>query len=326
MKLSVIIPVFNGEKYLPACIESVCAQTYRDLQIILINDGSGDSSGKICDAYAQKDPRITVIHQENAGVSAARNAGLRVATGDLVAFADADDYLDGDMYGFLIDLMQTHDADIVHCGYRRIVGGSVELEQNTGELYIQNREEALFCMIAGKVFHCGLWNKLYRRQVIEGLTFDVKLKINEDILFNFQAFARSDRLVYLDVSKYNYVVHPASACNATAELNKALDSCEVNREMLKRLSGSSLEAVARSRYMRSLSICYREYAKGKNAGFREKRKSTAKAIWAEAKTKRASESRMVLTAYLIRWMPWAYMLIYVVYDRIRKPRWEPQKL
>ena len=326
MKISVIIPVYNCEKYLPACIESVCAQTYRNLQIILIDDGSRDKSGEICDTYARKDPRITVLHQENAGVSAARNAGLRIAEGELIAFADADDYLDADMYGFLLELMQTYDADIVHCGYRRVVSGNVELEQNSGELYLQNREEALFCMVAGKVFHCGLWNKLYRCQMIEGLAFDEKLKINEDILFNFQAFSRARQLVYMDVPKYNYIAHPGSACTATGELNKALDSCEVNREMLRALSGSELEAAARSRYMRSLSICYREYGKGKTAEFRAKRKSTAEAIWAEAKTRRISENRMVLTAYLIRWMPWAYTGIYTVYDRIRKPKWEPQKL
>ena len=120
MKISVIVPVYNCEKYLPSCLDSILNQTYTSLQIILVDDGSPDKSGIICDQYAAKDSRIQVIHQKNQGVSAARNAGLACADGDAVGFVDSDDTIDADMYETLTSLMLAHKADVAVCGYKKV--------------------------------------------------------------------------------------------------------------------------------------------------------------------------------------------------------------
>ena len=119
-KLSIIIPVFNVEEYLPKCIESVVNQTYDNLEILLINDGSTDNSGVICDNFAHKDERVKVVHKENGGLSAARNLGLSLATGHYIAFLDSDDYIDSEMYETLVDALENADADIAACGFKEI--------------------------------------------------------------------------------------------------------------------------------------------------------------------------------------------------------------
>ena len=162
MKISVIIPVYNCEKYLRDCLESVIKQSYKELEIILIDDGSTDSSGSICDYYAEMDSRVQVIHQKNKGVSASRNAGMLRMSGELVSFIDADDTLDLDMYEFLYSLMETYDADIVHCGYRHVVGDEIRLVHDSHQIIEQNKEEALKCLIGAKLFVGSLWNKLYK--------------------------------------------------------------------------------------------------------------------------------------------------------------------
>ena len=116
--VSVIVPVYNVEAYLDECLESICSQTYRNLEIILADDGSTDKSGEICDIWQAKDPRIRVIHQQNAGVSCARNAGLEICTGDLISFVDSDDWLDLQMFEKLVSCLSENDADAAMCGFR----------------------------------------------------------------------------------------------------------------------------------------------------------------------------------------------------------------
>ena len=118
--ISVIIPVYNVEKYISQCLDSVCNQTNRDLEIILVDDGSTDASGKICDEYACHDKRIHVIHQKNSGAAAAKNAGLRVASGEYLSFVDSDDFLELNAYYYMIQIMQTQNADVVQCSYRDV--------------------------------------------------------------------------------------------------------------------------------------------------------------------------------------------------------------
>jgi len=119
-KISVIIPVYNAAKYLPKCIDSVLNQTYKNLEIILVDDGSTDESGKISDKYSYKDNRVIVIHKENGGTSDARNKGIKAATGKYIGFIDSDDYIETDMYEILLKTLYAYDADIVECAFYRI--------------------------------------------------------------------------------------------------------------------------------------------------------------------------------------------------------------
>ena len=124
-RISVIVPVYNGEKYLPICMKSLLEQTYRDLEILLVDDGSKDGSGALCDAYAAKDPRVRVIHQENQGVSGARNTGLDHATGAYVTFVDGDDYVEADYLERLHRNLVSHGVDFSCCSYTEIISGDV---------------------------------------------------------------------------------------------------------------------------------------------------------------------------------------------------------
>lgn len=318
-KISVIIPVYNSEKFLDACIASIVKQTYQNFEIILVDDGSTDDSPSLCDQYAAQDKRIKVIHQDNQGVSAARNNGLDLATGDLVSFIDSDDTLDEDMYELLVKLFEENHADITHCGYKHIVGDEVRLVHDTHEIIVQQHDEALRCLVGGQLFAGGLWNKLYKRTLIGNLKFRVDLKNNEDILFNFELFRKAKTSVFADYAKYNYIAHiNSSACFVTPNEKKIQDSCQVNRYIYQELRGSLLKQIAGERYVRSLSIYYRLCMKNSKV----EAKKIADEIWKIFKSGNICGNNMKITAVLIHICPWIYRFSYSVYNRIRKPNWE----
>lgn len=321
MRISVIVPAYNCEKYLRACLESILSQTYKKLEVILIDDGSTDTSGSICDEFISLDSRIRVIHQANKGVSAARNAGLKAAKGDLISFIDADDTLDLDMYEFLVQLMEAYEADIAHCAYRHIVGEEVRLVHDTKETYLQNQQEALQCLIGSRLFVGSLWNKLYRREVLQGLRFNESLKINEDILYNYYAFKNSKRTVFADVAKYNYIAHKSSsACFVTADLKKNQDSCQVNKEIYYDASSNDLRTTACIRYLRSLSGYFRNCCADNT--MKAAREEIRRDIWQLYRDNPHIERNMKVTALLIHYAPWLYRVIYSIHDKVRKPNWE----
>ena len=322
MKISVIIPVYNAEPFLPACLDSVLAQTHQNLEIILINDGSTDGSGAVCDRYAAMDGRIRVVHQENGGVSRARNTGLKLAAGELVSFIDSDDTMVPEMYELLVRLMKEHDADITHCGYKHLVRDEVRLVNNTKKTHIQNREEALHCFVSGTLFGGGLWNKLYRRELLEGLSFREDLKINEDILFNFEAFRKTERSVFADFPLYNYVARfGTSAVFTTSGEKKIRDACEVSGAIYEALRDTSLRDTAAVRHLRSLRGYYlhcARYAPDKCGPIRRN-------ILGVARESGDLGRNMTINVNLIRYCPWLFRLVYTTYDKIRKPQWEARK-
>ena len=319
--ISVIIPVYNAEQYLEDCLQSVCAQTCRELEIIAVDDGSVDSSAAILGRWAEKDPRIRVIHKENGGVSSARNAGLRAARGELISFIDADDTLDPDMYEFLTGLMTEYDADIAHCAYRHIVGEEVRLVHDTKQVYVQDREEALSCLVGSRLFVGSLWNKLYRRVVLEGISFDESLKINEDILYNYLAFKNAKRTVFADVAKYNYIAHlSSSACFVTAEWKKSKDACRVAEIIYRDAGTGPLRTVACNRYLRVLSGYFRTCSA--DASMQETCDQIRREIWQLSKDNPQANRKMKTTALLIRFAPSLYRRIYAAHRKMRKPNWE----
>jgi len=322
MKISVIVPVYNAENYLSACLDSILSQTYQDFEIILIDDGSKDASGQICDAYAGKDPRIQVVHQENGGVSRARNRGLELATGELISFIDSDDTLEPDMYELLVRVMQEHNADISHCGYKHIVGEEIRLVHDTKRVIPQHTQEALDCFVDGRLFGGGLWNKLYRRELLDGLSFREDLKNNEDILFNFEAFRRADSSVFADYPLYNYVARfGTSAVFSIPSEKKIRDSCIVSQTIWESLRGTPLQDSAAVRHLRSLRSYYlhcAKYAPEKCGDIRSN-------ILLVAREADNLGRNMSINVKLIRHCPWLFRLVYTTYDKLRKPQWEARK-
>lgn len=239
--ISVIVPVYNVEAFLPKCLDSVTGQTYRNLEILLIDDGSTDSSGQICDQYARKDSRIRVIHQENQGLAAARNTGLDEAAGAYVAFVDSDDWIDRDMYEFLYRLMHEHGADLAICRLRRILSSSV-VDGSTGELLVCDGLTAFEQMVRGIYpLGIGVFNKLYKKDLVEGLRFPSG-KLIEDLYFTPHVLYRCEKCVYQDTAKYNYLQErPGSIMNAPISSKRVADELQGYLEIERFFKEENLE-------------------------------------------------------------------------------------
>lgn len=201
--ISVIVPVYGVEKYLDQCIGSIVNQTYQNLEIILVDDGSPDSCGAMCDAWAETDGRIHVIHQENAGAGAARNAGLDVAHGEIISMIDSDDYISPNMYAHLQQLM-TDDVDIAECqiGYTQ----SNDMLFDTGcegDARTFSMEEAMRLHIRDEVFRQTPPNKLYRKNTIQNIRFPVGNLIDDEF-FTYRVIAKARKLVSSTACMYAY--------------------------------------------------------------------------------------------------------------------------
>lgn len=319
MKVSVIVPVYNCIDELSRCVKSIVSQTYSELEIILVDDGSTDGSSALCDKLADRDARIKVIHQANKGASAARNAGLKTAVGDYITFVDSDDSMDEDLCGCLLDLAVQHNAEVSQCGYKRIDGADTKPVGNSGRVVVQNRDEALDCFLKGIMFTGSVWAKLYRSDLIKNIRFDEDLCINEDVLFNFKAFSQMKTSVFADLPKYNYYVRPGqSICFVTNRVKKIGDSCSVNRYMYTKLKGTRHEADAASRYIRTLRDRFLVCEPQKS----QERRSTREEMAKVAKNCRKLDGRLKVTVFMIRFCPGLYKTVYKSYDKVRKPNWD----
>ena len=192
-KVSIIVPVYNVEQYLEECIESILSQTHTNLEIILVNDGSRDNSGKICDNYASKDKRIKVIHKENTGVSNTRNAGLEAATGEYICFSDADDYLMPDYVEYLLNLLKEHNADISLT--RDMYTTFRPEETHNTNIKIFTGEEATIDILSYNI-PIGVYCKMFKRELLgNDIRFCTNLFIGEGFNFNTTAFQKAKKVV-----------------------------------------------------------------------------------------------------------------------------------
>lgn len=212
-KVSIIIPVYNVEEYLKRCLDSVLCQTLSDIEIILVDDGSTDSSGKLCDAIAKQDERIKVIHKENRGLSSARNEGLKYATSDLVGFIDSDDWITHDMYEYLYSLQQKHNADIVSCGYVLASVYSTKIHNSKIKEFVFTRDEALLNYIERGLYNrindYSAWKKIYKKELFSDIEFP-KGVLFEDMPTNFRLIQKSSKYVYSTKKCYFYFQNSVS--------------------------------------------------------------------------------------------------------------------
>lgn len=224
--ISVIVPVYNVAAYLPQCLDSILNQDYEKLEVILIDDGSKDESGAICDAYAAKDSRITVIHQENAGAAAAKNAGLRIATGEYLSFVDSDDWLEPNVYGYMVDVLRSENADAVQFAFRDAWRSRTEDQIIYEGRTTADSDEYLYRLL--RDYSCALlWNKLYRREIYDGIFFEEGHKIDDEF-FTYQGFLKDRKVVFDDRIIYNYRRRLSSVMNAPeAARQRLLDKMDV---------------------------------------------------------------------------------------------------
>ena len=219
--ISVIVPVFNVAGYLPQCVDSILSQDYGNLEVILIDDGSTDGSGEICDRYAALDSRVRVIHQKNGGAAAAKNAGLRLATGEYLAFADSDDYLEPGAYGFLMRVLLETGADAVQGSFREVYRNRAE-EQRISEEILEGYD---YLLRFPKDFSCALlWNKLYRRALFDGVFFEEGHKIDDEY-FTYQGFLQPRKVVRADRVVYNYRKRASSVMSSPESAERLVLDC-----------------------------------------------------------------------------------------------------
>lgn len=225
-KISVIVPVYNAEKYLEQCIDSILDQTYKNLEIVLINDGSTDKSGKICDGYAKSDNRVRVLHLENGGVSNARNKGIEISTGDYITFVDADDWIDMDMYSGMLEIINEEKTDVVMCSFFKTNGN--ELNQpiifpwESPKVFLDDEiKNLLIPSFVAPIYKEGrkaqlnmgsIWRCLFNSETIKrkGIKFDTRIRCQEDLVFLLQVLNKSSRVISLNIPYYYYRIDAES--------------------------------------------------------------------------------------------------------------------
>lgn len=222
MDVSVIIPVYNTEKYLAACVNSVLQQTYVSLEIILVDDGSTDSSASICDNYAKNHNNIKAIHIPNSGPATAKNEGLKYAQGNYIALTDSDDKMEPMMLHKMVSAGYEHDADIICCNYKQIdEQGHVSHINSTNQQYILNHEEGLIHFFSKDKIYSQCWTKLYKRQMLvdHHIENDPGLRTDEDFIFNIRTFTKANTTVIVDEPLYEYTHRENSLAHAFYKQN-----------------------------------------------------------------------------------------------------------
>lgn len=221
--ISVIVPVYNVAKYLPQCLDSILNQDHDKLEVILIDDGSKDESGAICDQYAARDSRITVIHQENGGAAAAKNAGLRIATGEYLSFVDSDDFLEPNVYGYMLEVLKSQNADAAQFAFRDVYRSRTE-DQVTwpGRSMVDGKD---YLVRFTKDWNCALlWNKLYKRALYDGVFFEEGHKIDDEY-FTYRGFLKDCKVVCDDRIIYNYRKRASSVMSSPASAEQLVLDC-----------------------------------------------------------------------------------------------------
>lgn len=244
--ISVIVPVYKAEKTLNRCVESIAGQAYRNLEIILVDDGSPDNCPALCDEWSRRDSRVKVIHKKNAGASSARNAGLSVATGDYIAFVDSDDWIEPDMYSSLLKDIFTFNADKAMCGFYT---SNRPVEQNEDVRVLDGMQSRALSVLGG---NDEVWRALYSASLISDMRFDESFTVAEDTLFNYEISRKINRQTVNYRKLYRYNQDTEDALHIM-DSKKTLDRITVTEYMWENETASSeLRGVMYKAYARKI--------------------------------------------------------------------------
>lgn len=254
-EISIIVPVYKVEQYLDRCVTSILNQTFKDFELILVDDGSPDQCPQICDEWAAKDERIHVIHKKNGGLSSARNAGLKFATGNYIGFVDSDDWITKDMYEYLYRLLQKEKADIAMCSYAR---KPEKLDAGIRKESIKRLEKdgiwKFFYRVNGEPSNYSVCSRIYKKEVLDGVWF-IEGKINEDVLYTYEVYKRAKKIVLSNLKKYLYF-HNSEGITQSKLCRKDFALLDIWDEILKREMESPYLEWARKNRMRAVFTLY----------------------------------------------------------------------
>lgn len=256
-KITLVIPVYNIEQYICACLDSVLKQTWENMEIIVVDDGSTDATVSIVQSFVEKDRRVRIVKKQNGGVTSARLAGVLQATGDYIGFVDGDDIIEPDMYERLMKNARNYNADISHCGYQMVFPTRADYYYNTGRIVRQNNETGLKDLLTGSFIEPGLVNKLFRKTLFDRLLkenlMNTSIKNNEDLLMNFYLFRESQCSIYEDWCPYHYLVRKGSATSTKINEHKLLDPIKVTEILMcEAKEDVALQSILMQRYIRQL--------------------------------------------------------------------------
>ena len=302
-KISVIVPVYKVEDYLECCVDSIINQTYKNLEIILVDDGSPDRCSEICDRYATNDDRVIVIHKQNEGVARARNSALDIATGDYISFIDSDDWIAEDAYEYLVKNIERYKADCV-------VGRCQIVYEKDGALKYAKKENVdIKCMMSSGAMKevlnkwSAIWNRLFKKKIFDNLRFPVD-RINDDEVTVLHAYAGCNRVVFLNHYTYYYRIRANSITSSTFSMRK-VDVFYNAKDNMKYISEErpKLYKYAEAKFVKAGLYCMFNLLKMKteNAEAKRQKKEAIKYICQEFKKEIRSinSNKVIPTSYKI---------------------------
>lgn len=317
-KISIIIPAYNVKNFIERTLESICNQTYKNIEIIVVNDGSTDGTYSLLNKIATRDHRIKVIHKENGGVTSARVIGIKASSGKWIGFVDGDDYIEPNMYEKLLDNALKYNAEISHCGFQmRFHDGRIKYFHNTGRRVSQPRDSALISLLKGDFIEPGLWNKLYDKKlfvpIIENDTMDYTIKNNEDLLMNYLLFSNATTLIYEDFCPYHYQIREITASRGKLNPNKIYDPIKV-KKIVYNISSEQLKPHALRAYISTCILQYNWLIFDKS--YKNDLKQIRTLIKEQKRNFHILSKKKKLSAQLILYSPFLYDLVYFIYTKI----------
>ena len=262
---SVVVPIYNAEKTLDRCLSSIVTQTYKNLEIILINDGSTDKSLEICKNWQEKDKRIRIICKDNGGVSSARNMGLISSLGEYISFVDSDDTIEKNMIEVLVSNMLKYNADLSIVNYKKIIKGKEYFDNasNDKKIIVYNKKEKFYIDLS--IYKGFLWNKLFRKEKIENLALDENVHFCEDEMFLIDYVEKTNIYVYDERILYNYYIYENSGSSWTTWNEKKVTVLDARKKLIKKLSKYDVTVTKRyyMEYFLVLNEIYHRYKNGK---------------------------------------------------------------
>lgn len=325
-KISIIVPAYNSENTINRCVDSIRNQTYKNLEIIVVNDGSIDSTTDIVNEISSADSRVKLISIPNGGVSHARNVGIENAKGDYITFVDSDDTIEPEMYENLVSIMRKHKAQIAHCSYKNCNenGDVISSVGDSGKEIAMNREQGVESLLSGKYFAGGAWNKLYKREIIGSTMFDETIKINEDVLFNFELFSKCTKTVYTDKALYNYFAVSSSSTHSMRSAVGNEQGLYVAEKIEKLSQKEPYNNIAMRNVASKALNLWRAYVMVAEKD-KTKKSNIKKRVMKFKKEGFYTRRNEIIIIAMLKYFPSAYVLFYRIYDKIRIKQLDPEQ-